>query len=82
MTAECGQTKVDTTAELIPLHTLLILYPEEALPRHRLPNLPSPASASLNMINFIKPIKGKTSVLPLYKQICLFMRNFLKLFKF
>ena len=57
--AECGQTKVDTTAELVPLHTLL--YPEDALPRHCVrQKLPSPAS--LNMINFIKPIKGKTSV--------------------
>ena len=61
VTAECGQTKADTTAELIPLHTLLCS--EEALPRHCVcQKLPSPASASLNMINFIKPIKGKTSV--------------------
>ena len=60
MTAECGQTKVDTTAELIPLHTLL--YPEEALPRHCVcQKLPSQASAVLNVINFIK-IKGKTSL--------------------
>ena len=47
--SECGQTKVDTTAELIPL---LTLYPEEAPPIvtlfvcHKLP------SASLSMINF------------------------------
>ena len=60
MTAECGQTEIDTTAKLIPLHTSL--YPEEALTRHCVcQKLPSPASASLN-INFIKPIKGKTSV--------------------
>ena len=55
--SECGQTKVDTTTELIPLHTL---YQEEALPR-RYFSICLP-KASIGIAQHDKFCKGKTSI--------------------
>ena len=57
MTAECGQTKVDTTTELIPLHTL---YQEEALPRRYFSICL--LKASIGIAQHDKFYEGKTSI--------------------